>query len=212
MWGFSILELDTRMNQLVEHFLASMQNLRGFEVATSLALGSDHVGAIVAEAVLQPGSRYKRLVRPRIEKIMKDYPKRKTSGDFVRLLEEISPKYFLNWEEEDKPRRVLAVAKYLHNLGIETKDEFYLLFDEPDFPKVLKEIRGIGNKHIDSMKLLLRYPCESLHEAVRLVFQEMNIPFSTFEESRVLFQEIAHELKLDYENLLLCFWRYESNR
>ncbi|MBN2326512.1 MAG: hypothetical protein JXR73_05100 [Candidatus Omnitrophica bacterium] len=200
------------MNPDTNLFIQHLQSQRKFEAVESLAMGSEHIGAILAEAVLLPGSRYKSQVRPRIERLLKEYPEGKTSGVFVCMIEEISPKYFFNWDENDKPRRVLAAAKYLHELGVESTDDFRLLFDEPDFAKSLKEIRGIGAKHIDDLRQLLRLPCDSREEAMRIILEEAGFNFQTLDEASSMLEEVSSILDLAHEHLLLCIWRYVNYR
>ncbi|MGC9326267.1 MAG: hypothetical protein ACP5I1_01405 [Candidatus Hinthialibacter sp.] len=200
------------MNPETETFLRHLQSQRKFEAAASLAMGSEHLGAILTEAVLLPGSRYKSQVRPRIERLLQEYPEGKTTGIFVGLIEEISPKYFFNWEENDKPRRVLAAAKHLHELGVETADDFRLLFDEPDFAKFLKEIRGVGAKHIDDLRQLLGLPCDTREESVRIILEEAGLSFQTWKEAGRMLEEASIEIDLPLDHLLLCLWRYVNYR
>jgi hypothetical protein len=200
------------MNSPMETLLSYIHNQRRFEGVPSPAYGCDHLGAIIAEAVLQPGSRFKTSVVPCIERILRQYPRAKTSSGFVRILEEISPKYTLNWEEDDKPRRVLATAKYLHGAGIETTDEFRLVLADPEYAKSLKEIRGIGNKHIDYLKLSIDLPCESLPDSIHRFLQEAGLAFPTLDEAQPILEHTAQELKLDIRQFQLSVWRYVSNQ
>lgn len=200
------------MDITTESLLSFIHNQRRFEAAPSPSYGSEHLGAILAEAVLQPGSRFKTAVAPCVERILGQYPKAKTSGGFIRIMEEISPKYVLNWEEDDKPRRVLATAKYLHGAGIETAEDFRFLLADPDYSKSLKDIRGVGNKHIDYLKLLLDLPCDSLPKNIHRFLREAGISVSSPQEIQPILEHTAHELKLDLRHFQLSIWRYISNQ
>lgn len=199
------------MNPAVQALLNYIHTIKKIDVSYSPAMGSGHIGAMIAESALQPGSRYKSVVRPCIERIVKLYPQGKTSKGFVRLLEEGSPKYFLNWTEDDKPRRVLAVAKFLHEMGIETPGELRLLLGDPECIKGLKKIRGLGNKHIDYLLLLYKEPCPSLEEYILAFLKEAGLDYPTLEEARPILDGAAEELDLDTDSLLISLWRYMSN-
>ena len=200
------------MNSAAHSIAQYIHSVRRFDLSSSPALGSEHIGAFIAEAIMQPGESYKIAIRPLIERLIRDYPEGKTSGHFARLLEEISPKYFLNWKENDKPRRVLAVAKCLHALSIETADELRFIIDDPDFIKAMKDIRGIGNRQIDYLKLLLEIPSETAQEYMNVILKESGVSTVPEEEISVIWDETARLLQKKTSDLLLCVWRYLDNQ
>jgi len=118
----------------------------------------------------------------------------------------------LNWKENDKPRRVLAVAKCLHELSIETVDELRFIIDDPDFMKALKDIRGIGNRHIDYLKLLLEIPCMNTQEYTNTFLTESGVLTVPKEEISAIWEETARLFQKKTCDLLLCVCRYLDNQ
>lgn len=200
------------MNPAAQTIVQYIQSVRRFDLASSPALGSEHIGALITEAVMQPGESYKIAICPLIERLIRDYPEGKTSSHFMRLLEEISPKYFLNWKENDKPRRVLAVAKCLHELSIETVNELRFIIEDPDFIKSMKDIRGIGNRHIDYLKLMLEIPCEAAQEYLNVFLMKSGVENIPKVEIPAIWEETARLLHKKNSDLLLCVWRYLDNQ
>src|SRR3954469_13534555 len=55
----------------------------------------DHMGAKLADAVLQSGVRYEAFVRPRVDRIASDYPLARTTSGFLELLRAEGPERVL---------------------------------------------------------------------------------------------------------------------
>jgi hypothetical protein len=63
--------MDSSKSEQVVNYIRSL--LRGFVIYTQIDANYGHVGAILADAVLQSNNNYERNVRPRIARIRKLY-------------------------------------------------------------------------------------------------------------------------------------------
>src|SRR5271168_1681528 len=70
----------------------------------------NHMGATIADAVLQANNKYESNVAPRVERILKKYPGTRTTSAVVALLESVSAKEFLSWGGDDRAQRFCEVA------------------------------------------------------------------------------------------------------
>lgn len=75
--------------------------LPDFVVYKTIDGNYNHIGATVADAVLQSNMRYATHVKPRVNRILFTYPKARTTSAVLRLLETMSSTEFLNGSVPD---------------------------------------------------------------------------------------------------------------
>jgi hypothetical protein len=62
----------------------------------------NHMGATITDAMLQAGVRYDTVVRPRVHKLIKQYPEGKTTSGFLQLLNKVGSNALLDWSDNEK--------------------------------------------------------------------------------------------------------------
>ena len=72
-----------------EKFVAHLQSLDGFILVDYCDGHYDHMGATISDSILQAGTKYETVVRPRINRIRQTYPEVKTTSSFRNLLNAI---------------------------------------------------------------------------------------------------------------------------
>jgi hypothetical protein len=122
-----------------------------------------HIGATIADAVLQPRRDYDTFVAPRTKRILTEWPHERTVTAILRLLRTVPPPEFLNCEDTENSgswlgHRVWRFCTILHLLnqeGIENEADLktWLTMDS-NLPK-LGAIKGVGPKTVDYLKLLV---------------------------------------------------------
>jgi hypothetical protein len=130
-------------------------SLPGFEFYKTIDGNYDHIGAAVADAVLQANNNYRTHVKPRVNRIIALYPEARTTSSVLRLLESIAATEFLNWRGEDRAERFAQVLNLFEAEGIEVETNLReWLSHDLNLPK-LRSIKGIGPKTIDYFKILV---------------------------------------------------------
>lgn len=115
----------------------------------------DHLGAVVADSVLQAGLNYSSVVLPRVQAILRDYPALATVSSLMELVAEDGAREFLRWEHVEKIRRFEQVVAFFHRLGVEDADDLRRRMIEADFCREFRSINGVGPKTVDYMSCLL---------------------------------------------------------
>ena len=115
---------------------------------------SDHLGAILADAVLQAGLNYATVVRPRVERIVREYPEASDMKVLMTIVSDGSVSQFLNWKHPVKSSRFEHIVMRLHDHGISKAECLREKLLEEPFRLSLKAISGIGPKTIDYMACL----------------------------------------------------------
>jgi hypothetical protein len=99
--------LRTEAQKLANH----IQSL-GNDFAILTAKPENHIGAIIADAVLQVGHRWKTHVEKRVKRIKTAYPGAATLSGLSRLLATIGEKKLLDWEGRDEQKRFRQTIQF----------------------------------------------------------------------------------------------------
>jgi hypothetical protein len=98
-----------------------VRSLPDFVVYETIDGNYNHIGATVADAVLQANLRYKTHVKPRVNRILAQYPEAGTTSSVLRLLVSITATEFLSWRGEDRAARFSRILGLFASEGIETE-------------------------------------------------------------------------------------------
>ncbi len=132
-----------------------VRSLPGFKFYETIDGGYDHIGATVADAVLQANMRYKTHVKPRVNRILAKYPNARTTSSVLSLLQSVPATEVLGWRGVDRADRFSRVLELLAAEGVENEPglrEWLSL--QPNLHK-LQAIKGIGPKTTDYLKILV---------------------------------------------------------
>ena len=170
-----------------------------------------HVGAILADAVLQSNNNYQRNVRPRIERIREVYAHETTLQDLKGRLTQITAQEFLNWNGTRKPRTFLDLVDLLGREGVNTEDDFRKWLQRDDSRGKLLDIRFIGPKTSDYFKILVGLPIAAMDRHLFNFLELAGVAeFNNYERGQEIIHQAADLMKLDRAHLDHSIWRYMS--
>jgi hypothetical protein len=120
---------------------------------------SDHVGAVLADAILQAGVNYQTVVRVRVERIHTQFPETAILSGVAKLIDREGAEFFLSWKHPTKIARFVSLTKLLVMQEIETAVELRdWLCLESARPSLLR-LNGIGPKTCDYLSSLVGIDC-----------------------------------------------------
>ncbi len=114
----------------------------------------NHIGATVADAILQANMRYTTHVKPRVNKILSTYPEARTTSAVMSILQNISATEFLSWRGVDRAERFTQVLRLFASETIETEKELQNWLNDDSNLSKLRSIKGVGPKTVDYFKIL----------------------------------------------------------
>jgi hypothetical protein len=174
--------VDThRKAQLFSDYIRS---LNGFKIVDYFDGNYQHMGATISDAILQAGLNYETVVRPKIKNILEIYPEAVTTSAFWQLLNEKGPKIILGWKDDEKPNRILGLTKLLLGEGIETEEELSIWIVSDANESRLLNLRGIGPKTIDYIKILVGLQTVAVDQHLYTLLDEAGITGNSYEEAR----------------------------
>jgi hypothetical protein len=113
-----------------------------------------HIGATIADSVLQANNRYSS-VTPRIQRILARWPRENTVTAVLDVLQRVPATQFLNWNGKDRADRFCEVLLLLKREGVETESDFQKWLEKETNLSKLRAIHGIGPKTIDYFRLMV---------------------------------------------------------
>ncbi len=170
------------------------------------------MGATIADAVLQAGTSYDTVVRPRVTRILESYPGAVTTSAFWKLLHDVGPKTVLSWRHHEKPNRVVALTAFLREAHIETEVELGPWLEDEANQTNLLSLRGIGPKTVDYLRILAGAQTVAVDRYVYTLLAEAGIHVSGYEEARAVLNQTADTLGVPRATLDHSVWRFMSTR
>jgi hypothetical protein len=146
---------DSRaVERLVVH-LRALGALEALPMWGRASSGYDHMGAKLADAVLQSGVRYEGFVRPRVDRIAQDYPDARTTSSFLALLRGEGAAHVLRVTYPRKLRTIMELAQFLAFRDVESTQDLSAWLQDPENGLSLRTIHGVGPKTVSFLKLLV---------------------------------------------------------
>lgn len=141
----------------------------------------NHMGALLADSILQAGLNYASVVKPRIEYILTEHLEKNTTLALIELIESQQTSQFLNWSHKTKITRFEATVHFLHSHSINSSTELRDNLEKSSFGDKLRQIDGIGPKTIDYMKCLVGIDSIAVDRHIRTFAQNAGVKYSDYD-------------------------------
>ena len=190
---------------------AYIRGLPAFEIVTSIDGNYAHMGATLVDAVLQAGVKYETVVRPRVRRLIDDYPQARTTSGFAQLLKNPGPKQLLSWSGERKLRALADLTTLLLREQVESEDDFRAWVSKPNNVDRLRSIKGIKKKTADYIHILLGRQSVAVDRHLLNFLKMAGLEAHSYEEAHRLIHEAAGLLGVQPSILDHSIWRYMSS-
>ena len=183
-------------------------HLAGVDAAAQHPYG--HIGATLADAVLQAGLNYRLVVRPRIDRLRAEWPDSSRMSGFLADQRSAGVGHMLWWDHDEKPRRLADLTLLLSVAGVE---------DEPDLARwlgaagnlaALRAVRGIGPKTVDYLCGLVGLPAVAVDRHVVRFVVAAGVRCDGFDDYRQVVSYAADLLGVGRWSLDNAIWTHMS--
>ncbi len=172
----------------------------------------NHMHAIVADAVLQRNMKYESHVRPRIDRIRKEYADASTTSAALRCVNEIGASKYLGWAEnkEFNDRCLLfnVLLAFLKGNSVETQEELKNWLQSEHNVRMLKFIEGVGPKTVDYLKILVGIQETAIDRHLINFAALAGIENLSYDEAHDIIKAAANMLELDLAKFDHSIWQY----
>ncbi|MCG5076256.1 hypothetical protein [Paraburkholderia tagetis] len=167
----------------------------------------EHLGAVLADSVLQAGLNYTTVVRPRVLAILRGHPTRLTISSLVALIQDGKTGAFLNWRHHEKVSRFEALVVFLKDWGIEDVKDLRAGLVSDEFCNAIQTVNGIGPKTVDYMACLVGIDSIAVDRHVRTFAKTVGVENDDYHFLRKSFCCAADLLSLPRREFDAWLWR-----
>ncbi|OPH56205.1 hypothetical protein BC351_28985 [Paenibacillus ferrarius] len=198
-------DILSKANQLITH----LKSLTDFVIVDEIDT-YEHMGALIVDAILQSGIKYETVVKPRVERILKDYPEVRTTTEFLKILTEKAPAPLLNFGG-DKPMRLLELTCFLRLEGVETTHDLRNWLDKSENKTRLMKIKGIKDKTVDYLGILAGQDTNAVDRHMINFLKQAEIVSVSYGEIQEIINCAADILEVPRAHFDHSIWTYMSN-
>lgn len=140
------------------------------------------------------------------------YPDACTTSGFLETLRRVGPEQVLRWRGRDKLDRIVRLAEFLANEGVETEAELARWLDVPGNKERLLQLHGIGKKTVDHLGILVGKQTFAIDTHLLAFLDKAGVPCKDYDEAKELLTKVADELNMPYSILDSSIWTYMSRQ
>jgi hypothetical protein len=173
-------------------------------------IASDHIGAVLADTVLQAGLNYRNVVRPRVERIVNNFPQAAQLGGVLQVIQANMVGEFLLWKHSEKIGRFTHLANVLQVYQVDGVEDLRSWLSAPRHRTLLLAIPGIGPKSVDYLACLLGFDCIAVDRHVRAFASGAGIERAEYDVVKLATAYAADLLGISRRNFDAWIWNYMS--
>jgi hypothetical protein len=171
-----------------------------------------HMGAIIADAILQSGLNFETVVKPRVQKILNNHPEAATTTGFLKTIEKSGLNALLEWRDPEKPRRVLEVTKLFAGEGVETPEQLKVWLENGENVAKLDAVKGVGSKTLDYFRFLSGIPTAAVDRHLLNFLKKAGVSVIGYDEAKHVINRAADIMGKDRCCLDQSIWTYMSKK
>lgn len=169
-----------------------------------------HMGAVLADSVLQAGLNYARVVKPRIASILKTFPHAATINVLIEVIETEGSAKFLQWEHFEKVSRFDGLVAFVAEAQIESTCELGAALQDDSFRANIRRVKGVGPKTVDYMACLVGVDCIAVDRHIKNFAEFAGLEDDSYEYLRDVFSFAADLLSISRREFDAQVWYYQS--
>lgn len=177
--------------------------------------GWDHMGAVICDAALQPRCSYRRVVEPRVRRLVAAWPEATTVSLFSARLETSDIGATLPWRGPTKLRVIRELTDALGRADVETVPDLRGALADPagSLRSSLRAVHRVGPKTLDYLSILCG---SSEHVAVDVhvlgFVREAGVDVRTYEQCGAVVSAAARMRGCSPGALDAAIWQHRSGR
>jgi hypothetical protein len=187
-----------------------VSSLAGFFDRAEPRQGYDHMGGTISDSILQAGLNYRTVVEPRVRGLIEAYPEGRTTTGFRELIAFCGLRSLLDWNDPEKPRRIMGMTWLFSNEGLETEGMVRDWLQQPGNAAVLQCLRGVGPKTVDYLKMLVGLPALAVDRHMRAIVGAAGLKYSRYEDVHQVVSLAADSLGVRKDCFDRAIWSYVS--
>lgn len=178
--------------------------------ASTARPAANHLGAVVADAVLQAGLNYRTVVKPRVDRIQANYPQAAKLSGLEAIVEGRMVSEFLLWTHVTKISRFTQLVGLLRQYAINGTSDLRQWLTPESTRNVLLAVQGVGPKTYDYLCCLVGIDRIAVDRHVRMFAKQAGVLSNDYDELQVVVSFAADLLGLARRDFDAWIWRQQA--
>ncbi|WET51033.1 hypothetical protein PYS58_07805 [Chryseobacterium indologenes] len=197
----------------INNLIRFIENNPDFNIIRSnICFYNNHLGAVLADIILQAGLNYKTVVFPRVLNIYKNYESANDLNGLLNILEQTNISEFLQWKNEIKISRFRSVIEYLLENRISDSYDLSIHLQNPVHANEFLNIQGIGNKTLDYFLKLMNVETIAVDRHIINFLVKANIEFVNYNSAKKIVEYTADILEISRRDMDYSIWSFMSSK
>jgi hypothetical protein len=170
-----------------------------------------HLGAALADCILQAGVNYRTVVRPRVERIVFLFPESATLSGTKKFIEQKMVSEFLLWTHSEKVERFTHLCGLLDEHRIEDVASLRVWLSAATAHRTaMLQIRGIGPKTVDYLSCLVGIDAIAVDRHIRGFARQAGVEIDDYDLLKQVFSSAADLLDVSRRDFDIWVWNKVS--
>lgn len=171
-----------------------------------------HVGALITNIILQAGLNYNTVVKPRVEKVLLQYPNDNTTNKFQELINRDGLENIINWKHHTKLNRMYDFIHFLRDNNIDTCFDLKKYLQQYENQREILNLEGIGPKTVDYLLKLLNFDVVAVDRHIYNFVEMAEVEIKGYDYTKRTVEYAADFLDIPRKTLDYSIWSYMSNK
>lgn len=170
-----------------------------------------HIGALFVDITLQAGLNYNSVVKPRVQRVLLNYPEADTVTKFNDLIENYGLELIIKWRSKIKINRLKRLVVFALEHQINTCVDFKIfLMDYKNRQKFMK-LNGVGPKTVDYTLKLLNFDTVAVDRHIYSFVEMAEVKTENYAFTKKVVEYAADFLQISRSTMDYSIWRYMSS-
>lgn len=172
----------------------------------------NHIGALLTNIILQAGLNYNTVVKPRVEKVLLDYPNANTTNKFQELINSDGLENVINWKHHTKLNRMYDFINFLTENNLNTCHDLKNHLIQYQNQQEMLNLEGIGPKTVDYLLKLLNFDVVAVDRHIYSFVEMAEVEIKGYSYTKKTVEFAADFLNISRKSLDYSIWSYMSNK
>lgn len=174
---------------------------------------NNHLGAVLADIILQAGVNYKSIVFPRVLNIYKSYPDAYSLEGLLNTLSLIEISSFLQWKNEVKLSRYSSLIDFMINNNLQDSYELSDFLQKKNNQEKFLNISGIGNKTLDYFLKLMHVETIAVDRHIFNFLDKANVLYNNdYHIAKKIVEYTADIMSVSRRDIDFSIWNFMSDK
>ncbi|MEM6900515.1 MAG: hypothetical protein AAF583_12170 [Pseudomonadota bacterium] len=170
----------------------------------------EHLGAVMADSILQAGVNYRSVVHPRVVDILTNYPEANELKGVENIIASGLLPHFLKWQHSVKIDRFHSLAVFLGEHSVNTTSDLRMNLQKTEFRAKLLCVFGVGRKTIDYMACLVGLDHIAVDRHIKAFAKSCEVHSNDYDILQRSFGFAADLMGAGRRHFDAWVWSYES--